>query len=127
MKDIDIYDGKKFTDLIRDIHDSTLIKRGMIADLIKALRGHFISGDPQALAVYAPIIKDYLDLMVKNDDHLIKLAAIVQRIVLAEEEATDANGILSEIEKEKILAEAKTDLEKEMAKLEKNSQSDKKE
>lgn len=125
MKDMDIYEGKKFTDLVRDIHDSTLIKRGMIAELIKELRGFLHAGDPNALAVYAPLIKDYLDLMVRNDDHLIKLAAIIQRIMMAEEEATGADGILSEIEKERILAEAKSDLEKEVKKLEKETEVDK--
>ena len=127
MKDMEIYEGKKFTDLVRDIHDSTLIKRGMIAELIKELRGFLSASDPNSIAVYAPINKDYLDLMVRNDDHLIKLAAIFQRIMMAEEEATGTDGILSEMEKERILAEAKQDLEKEVQKLEKETEVDKKE
>ena len=55
-----------------------------------------------------PVIKEYLDVGVKNDDQLIKLAAVVQRFVSGIA-AVNAEGgsLLTEDEKAQLLGEVK--------------------
>jgi hypothetical protein len=53
--------------------------------------------------VLAPIIRDLIDTSVKNDDHLIKLATIAQRLASAEAKGIGEDGWLSESEKSQLL------------------------
>ena len=63
--------------------------------------------------VVVPMIKDYLDVSVKNDDALIKLAAVVQRIISANSKDDDGNEFgLTDEERAKLLEEAEAELEK---------------
>ena len=55
------------------------------------------------MAVIGPIIKDLVDTSVKNDDSLIKMAAIAQRIIGASQKAEGDSGFLSDDEKEQLL------------------------
>ena len=62
-----------------------------------------------------PIIKDLIDTSVKNDDHLIKLATIAQRIMLANNKGSGDDGFLTEEEKAQLLndlQETKEEIEK---------------
>ena len=56
-----------------------------------------------------PIIKEYLEVSVKNDEHLIKMAAIVQR-AMVRNNSDDSIGLLTEEEKKQLL-ESVQDLE----------------
>ena len=49
------------------------------------------------------IIKDLIEVSVKNDDHLIKLATIAQRLASAEAKCIGEDGWLSETEKAQLL------------------------
>jgi hypothetical protein len=55
------------------------------------------------MAVIGPIIKDLVDTSVKNDDALIKLAAIAQRIISSQHKAEGDTGFLSDEEKQQLL------------------------
>jgi hypothetical protein len=55
--------------------------------------------------VLAPIIRDLIDSSIKNDDHLIKLATIAQRLAAAEAKGIGEDGWLSEHEKAQLLTE----------------------
>ena len=70
----------------------------------------------------APIIKELMDVSVKNDEHLVKLASVLQRIVTGSRAGSDEDSLaLSEQEKEdliKTLQEAAIDLQKESDKIE---------
>ena len=55
------------------------------------------------MAVIAPIIRDLIDSSVKNDDSLIKMAVIAQRIIGAAQKADGDSGFLSDAEKEQLL------------------------
>ena len=54
------------------------------------------------VAVISPIIKDYLDVAVKNDDQLVKIANVVTKILTAKSESSD-DGILTDKEKSQLL------------------------
>jgi argininosuccinate lyase len=57
------------------------------------------------MAVVGPILKDLIDSSVRNDDQLIKLATIAQRIMLANQKNDGEDGFLSAAEREQLLAE----------------------
>ena len=63
--------------------------------------------------VIVPMIKDYLEVSVKNDDALVKLAAVVQRLVTAASKDDDSNEFgLSEDERARLIEEAEQEIEK---------------
>lgn len=118
MKDAEIYPGKSLSDVFRDIHETTLTKRAKINDMIHELRKKISTVDD--IVVLVPIIKDLLEVSVKNDDAMVKIATIVQRIIAVEakEGSSDIDSLLSDEEKERILGQAKAELDKELAAIE---------
>jgi len=89
--------------LFKDIYDNQQTKKLRISELIaemKKLIRH--SGD---MAVMGPIIRDLIDSSIKNDDSLVKMAAIAQRIIGAQHKAEGDAGFLSNEEKEQLLKE----------------------
>ena len=54
-----------------------------------------------------PIIKEYMDVSVKNDEHLVKLAVVVQRLAASQASAENGNEFgISEEEKKQLIKEA---------------------
>jgi len=106
--DIEIFKGKHFSDLCKDIYKNSQTTRNQVEILISELRS-LVNGLNDAITV-GPLIKDYLDLSVKNDDQLVKLAAIVQRIQAKQALADSVGGdfVLSEEEKKQLLGEVET-------------------
>ena len=101
--DFELFPGKNLSGLFQDIYNNQLNKKKKISELIdelKKLVRH--AGD---MAVIGPIIKDLIDTSVKNDDHLLKLATIAQRIVAAEKKSEGEVGFLSAEERAQLLAE----------------------
>ena len=73
-----LFDDKSFSDLLKEIHGNQRKKAKQLASLIAELRPLVQSlGDA---TVVVPLIKEYMEVSVKNDDQLIKMAAIVQRL-----------------------------------------------
>ena len=73
-----LFDDKSFSDLLKEIHGNQKKKAKQLAQLIAELRPLVQSlGDA---TVIVPLIKEYMEISVKNDDQLIKMAAIVQRL-----------------------------------------------
>ena len=73
-----LFDDKSFSDLLKEIHSNQKKKAKQLASLISELRPLVQSlGDA---TVVVPLIKEYMEISVKNDDQLIKMAAIVQRL-----------------------------------------------
>lgn len=104
----ELYEGKTFKDLMKDIVTNADNKRDQIDITVSDLRDK-IQTINDAI-VLAPIIKEYLDISVKNDDALVKLAAICQRIMTAQTEGNGGSLGISDLEKEQILKDIK-DLE----------------
>ena len=103
-----IFDDKTFSDLLKEIHTNQKKKGKQIGQLIAELRPLIQNlGDA---TVVVPLIKEYMEISVKNDDHLLKMAAIVQRLstgnatngggdMLTEEEMNQLQNIIEETEK----------------------------
>jgi len=74
---ITLFGKKTFADLLKEIHTNSSNKEKEIRNLIESLKPFITSAGDAVIMV--PLIKDYLDVSVKNDDLLIKMAGIVQR------------------------------------------------
>ena len=101
--DYEIFDGKSLSSLFKDIYDNTEFNRKQLEVLTKELVKFIKDGDTAVQIV--PMIKEYLEINVKNDDQLVKLAGIVQRLISAESRAgaEDEYG-LSDEEKNQLLS-----------------------
>ena len=110
----EIFDGKSLSDLFKDIYDNTQTNKKQLEVLMQEVVGFIKDGDTAVQII--PMLKEYLEINVKNDDQLVKIAAIVQRIIAAEQRVSgdDIFG-LSEQEKEQLmeaLDDAAEDLQK---------------
>ena len=101
--DTEIFGNKKFSDLLKDIYENQKKKDRQINLLIADLKP-LIQGINDA-AILVPVIKDYMEVSVKNDEHLVKLAAVVQRMVSNKNE--EGNSFLTDEEKDALLKEIK--------------------
>lgn len=73
-----LFKGKTLSDLLGEIYDNSAKTRKQLRDLIKELTNLVLTpSDAQRLV---PLIKEYMELGIKNDDQLVKLATIVQRL-----------------------------------------------
>ena len=94
-----IFDDKSFSDILKEIHKNQTKKSKQLASLIAELRPLITSlGDA---TVVVPLIKEYMEISVKNDDQLIKMAAIVQRLSTGNAN-TGEGGTLTEAEMEQL-------------------------
>ena len=107
-----IFDDKSFSDLLKEIHKNQSKKSKQLASLIAELRPLITSlGDA---TVVVPLIKEYMEISVKNDDQLIKMAAIVQRLSTGATTTGDG-GMLTEEELQQ-LQEAADEISKTVEK-----------
>ena len=78
-KDFKIFGDKNFSDLSQEIYENSKLKKTQIELLVQEVHG-YIQGI-EDIAVVGPILKELLDVGVKNDDNLLKLATVFQRIM----------------------------------------------
>ena len=104
MSDFEIFEGKTLSSLFKDIHDNSVEKKDQIEVLIKKLEPLIKNiGDA---TIVVPLIKEYLDVSVKNDEQLVKIATIVQRLVSSQARTgTTDHEMISEDEKKQLLSE----------------------
>tara|TARA_Y100001963_G_scaffold158356_1_gene257670 strand:+ start:738 stop:1124 length:387 start_codon:yes stop_codon:yes gene_type:complete len=94
-----IFEDKSFSDILKEIHKNQTKKSKQLASLIAELRPLITSlGDA---TVVVPLIKEYMEISVKNDDQLIKMAAIVQRLSTGTANTGDG-GMLTEGEMQQL-------------------------
>jgi hypothetical protein len=103
-----IFEGKTLADMFSDVYKNTNNKREQInqfvSSMVKLIR------TPEDATVIGPIIKDFLEVNVKNDEHIVRLVQIAQRIVsVGTKDSSD--GMLSDFEKEQLLKNIKSEFE----------------
>ena len=76
--DKEIFKGKTLSDLFGEIYDNSKETKGQVQSLIRELKPLIENIGDATLIV--PMIKEYMEIGVKNDEHLIKLATVIQRI-----------------------------------------------
>ena len=100
--DYEIFEGKSLSSLFKDIYENTQFNRKQLDVLTKELVQFIKDGDTAVQIV--PMIKEYLEINVKNDDQLVKIAAIVQRLLSAEAKGgSEESFALSDTEKEQLM------------------------
>lgn len=105
----EIFDGKTLSDMFSDVYKNTDKKREQInqfvSSMVKLIR------TPEDAAVLGPVIKDFLDVNVKNDEHIVRLVQIAQRLVGVSTKNSSDGMLLSEEEKNQLLKNIKSDFE----------------
>jgi|TARA_B110000908_G_C10239711_1_gene445362 hypothetical protein len=84
-----IFGNKTLSDLFSEIHGNSSTTRGQVKSLIGELKPLIENIGDATLIV--PMIKEYMEIGVKNDDALIKMAAIIQRIESAQAKGSDGD------------------------------------
>ena len=101
-KDFKLFGDKNFSDLSEEIYNNTKLKKTQIDLLIQEVHG-YIQGI-EDIAIVGPIIKELMDVGIKNDDNLVKLATLYQRIMSKQPIDESDVGLLTEEEKEQLMA-----------------------
>ena len=112
-KDFNIFGDKKFSDLSQEIYENSKLKKTQIDLLIQEVHG-YIQGI-EDIAIVGPVLKELFDVAVKNDDNLLKLATVIQRIMSKHQLDDSDVSLLSDEEKEELMSsleDAATELQK---------------
>ena len=113
--DYEIFKGTTLADMFKKIDDNSSRNKIQIESLIQELMV-FIK-DPNSAIQLFPMISDYMEANIRNDELLVKLLAVVQRVMQTEAKTEDGDYGLSEIEKDQIirkLEETTKDIQKEV-------------
>ena len=100
-KDFKIFDNKNFSDLSKEIYENSKLKKTQIDLLIQEVHG-YIQGI-EDIAIVGPVLKELFDVAVKNDDNLLKLATVIQRIMNKRADDDSDISLLSDAEKEELM------------------------
>lgn len=111
-KDAQIFSNKSLSDVFNEIYKNTKKKERQINTLIAELKPLIKNVNDAHILV--PLVKEYLEIGVKNDEHIVKMAAIIQRLINSvnkddpkENIPSDLDDLLTEEEKKEILDQAK--------------------
>jgi|TARA_B100001778_G_scaffold294545_1_gene266281 hypothetical protein len=96
-----VFGNKKFSDILNEIYDNQTQKKKQISALISELKP--LVNEIGDATLIVPLIKEYLEISVKNDEQLIKMATIVQRAL--QNVGEDGELGMSEEEKQQLLDE----------------------
>jgi hypothetical protein len=96
-----VFGKKKFSDILNEIYDNQKRKEKQISGLIAELKP--LISDIGDATLIVPLIKEYLEIGVKNDEQLIKMATIIQR-ALNSSSGEESLGITEE-EKQQLMEE----------------------
>ncbi len=96
-----VFKDKKFSNILEEIYDNQKKRDKQVSALISELRP--LIQDTGDATVIVPLIKEYLEIGVKNDEQLVKLATIIQR--MAQNVSEDGSFGISDEEKEMLMKE----------------------
>ena len=96
-----VFGSKTFGNLLEEIYDNQKKKDKQVTALIKELQPMIEEIGDATLIV--PLIKEYMEIGVKNDDLLIKMAALAQRSMSTQ--STESSLGISDEEKQQLLDE----------------------
>jgi len=97
-----VFDNKTLADVFKDIYKNTESKREQINTFILKLTQ--LIRTPEDAAVIAPVIKDFMEVNVKNDEHIVRVAQIAQRAMSIGAKASSSTDLLTEEEKNQLLS-----------------------
>jgi hypothetical protein len=95
-----VFGKKKFSDILEEIYNNQQKKDKQVTALINELKP--LISDIGDATLIVPLIKEYMDISVKNDDILIKMAALAQRAM--QTQTSDGSLTISDEEKDQLLS-----------------------
>jgi len=95
-----VFKNKKFSDILEEIYNNQQKKDKQVNALISELKP--LISDIGDATLVVPLIKEYMEISVKNDDILIKMAALAQRAMATV--TSDGSLTISDEEKEQLLS-----------------------
>jgi hypothetical protein len=95
-----IFGKKKFSDVLEEIYNNQKKKDQQVTALISELKP--LISDIGDATLVVPLIKEYMEISVKNDDILIKMAALAQRAMATV--SSEGSLTISDEEKDQLLA-----------------------
>ena len=95
-----VFGKKKFSDILQEIYTNQTEKKAQVSALISELKP--LISDIGDATLIVPLIKEYMEIGVKNDEQLIKMATIVQRAL--QTATAEGDFSISEEEKEQLLS-----------------------
>ena len=96
-----VFGTKKFSDLLEEIYNNQKRREAQVTALISELKP--MVSDIGDATLIVPLIKEYMEIGVKNDDALIKMATLVQRALNS---SNEEGGLgISDEEKAQLLEE----------------------
>lgn len=95
-----IFKNKKFSDVLEEIYNNQKKKDQQVTALISELKP--LISDIGDATLVVPLIKEYMEISIKNDDILIKMAALAQRAMATV--TSDGALTISDEEKEQLLS-----------------------
>tara|TARA_R110000765_G_scaffold387417_1_gene479531 strand:+ start:277 stop:660 length:384 start_codon:yes stop_codon:yes gene_type:complete len=104
-----IFDDKTLSDVFKDIYKNTDSKREQINTFVTKLVRQIRT--PEDAAVISPIIKDFMDCNVRNDEHIVRIAQIAQRAIAIGTKAVGSAELLTEEEKQQLLNNIKLEID----------------
>ena len=102
--DVQIFDGMSLSDLFKKIHKNNKDIDKQIGDFIDTMKP-MATANAGSATMLMPTVKDLIDVNVKNNEQLIKMAAIAQRAATIN--ANSGNELIDMSEIEALLAEQK--------------------
>lgn len=103
-KDTELFKGKTFSDIMSDVYNNSKKKDRQLKLLIAQLEP--LVKNLQDATVVVPLIKEYMEVSIKNDDQIVKLAAIVQRMMKDANSDSDGGWVLTDEEKKQLMENA---------------------
>jgi len=96
-----VFGKTTFSNILEEIYKNQKRREGQVTALISELKP--LVNEIGDATLIVPLIKEYMEIGVKNDEQLIKMATIIQRAV---QNTNDDGSIgISEEEKEALMAE----------------------
>ena len=111
--DVTIFGNTSLSDLFKQIHKNNKDIDKQIGEFIDTMKP-MATANAGSATMLMPTVKDLIDVNVKNNEQLIKMAAIAQRAATSNSSSADSLIDMSEIEA--LLAEQK-DIQEEGKKL----------
>jgi len=74
----EIFKGKTIAKLMEEAYKDKNDKSSQLRSMINQLKDLINDGGDAVMMV--PLIKEYMDLLIKNDDTIIKILTIIQKI-----------------------------------------------
>ncbi len=103
MEDIKVFEGKNLADIFKEIHTNTVSKRNQIETIISGMQTFITTANDAVILI--PMIKELLDVSVKNEEQLIKMAQVVQRLAISNGSTSDT--LLTSEERDQLIAQAR--------------------